>query len=396
MSRAYRCSQPKPERERRRRHLSGHHHAMHGNRWRRVQRGAEAFFRLPGSRRFVVLLVTLVVAVAVGAMILDLRYRGPDGTGLSTPEAIYTAVSQLFFSSPYPLPTDLASRLVYFVVPPIGLVVLGQVLVRLGGAVVNRERWEMALASTYSDHVIVCGLGRVGFRVVQWLRDLGEEVVVIDLPEEDSLHDQVRAWGVPIVVADARRPEILLQAGLMKASAILPLTDDDLVNLSVATGARSLRPDVRVVLRTFDDRLAANLQSGFDIYRAYSTSALAAPAFAAAAIHAPVDFAFAYGEADAPRTLITITKFTIVERSRLCDYTVARLEAEFPVAVIAHRRETFEMHPPGDTVLRAGDGVVVSATPEGLDRLARLTPPTREMRRYLDGRWPIEDGVSSQ
>ncbi len=50
----------------------------------------------------------------------------------------------------------------------------------------------------------------------RWLLDLGEEVVVVDLDDEDSMYDQVRAWGVPIIVADARRPEILEQAGLQR------------------------------------------------------------------------------------------------------------------------------------------------------------------------------------
>jgi Trk K+ transport system NAD-binding subunit len=197
-------------------------------------------------------------------------------------------------------------------------------------------------------------------------------------------------------VADARRPDILVQAGIKAASAIVPITGDDLVNLGVATAARSLCPGIRVVIRTFDDSLAANLQSGFDIHRAYSTSALAAPAFAAAATHAPVDYAFAYDVDDGrdgddlDRALLTITKFTVVEGSRLVGYTVERLEQEFDVSVLAHSGSTFDINPPPDRVLASGDGFVVSATPEALDQVARYTPPTREMRRYLDGRRPIE------
>ena len=131
---------------------------------------------------------------------------------------------------------------------------------------------------------------------------------------------------------------------------------------------------MRVVLRTFEDRLAANLQQGFDIYRAYSTSALAAPAFAAAATHAPVDYAFAYGEGDEPRALMTVTKFTVVPESVLVGWTIGRLEDELDVQVLAHRRETFRQHPPDDVVLEVGDGVVVSAGP-GRPRQPRVPHP---------------------
>ena len=364
-----------------------------------ISRTIRAFFRLPGSTVFVGVLIGFVVVMIAAVLLLYVSYTAAEvPQGLTLVESIYAVFGMLILEHIYPFPSDALSRVLYVVVPVVGGLMVVQLLVRLGAAAVNRERWEMAKASTYSDHVIVCGIGRVGFRVVRWLLDLGEEVVVIDLrEEEDLLHDQVRGWGVPIISADARRPEILTQAGIGTASAIVPITEDDLVNLGIATAARSLRPGMRVVMRTFDDTLAANLQAGFDIHRAYSASALAAPAFAAAALHAPVDYAFAYTLDDDDdsrdthdRALITITEFTVVAGSRFVGYTLARLQEEFHVSVLAHRTDRFEVHPSLDRVLADDDGFVVSATPEELDRLARYTPPTREMRRYLDGRRPIE------
>ena len=362
----------------------------------RIARTVQAFFRLPHAKSFVGVLIAFFVVVFVATLVLDVSYTSAtDPDGFTPGEAFYAVFGMLFFEHAFEYPQDTASKVLYYVVPVVGLVTLGQVLVRLGGAAFNRERWEMAKASTYTDHVIVCGLGRVGFRVVQWLLDLGEEVVLIDTEQDEALHDQVRSWDVPIIVADARRPDILAQAGVMAASAIVPLTADDLVNLGIATAARSIRPGMRVVMRTFDDALAANLQSGFDIHRAYSTSALAAPAFAAAATHAPVDYAFSYdldtdGDSDIDRALLTITKFTVVEGSRFVGMTIDALEHEYWVRVLAHRRRTFDINPEQDVVLQVGDGFVVSASPEALDQVARYTPPTREMRRYLDGRRPIE------
>ena len=353
-------------------------------------RKTRAFFLLPDSRRFLVVLAALGLSIALATVEFDLRYREPaTGQGLDTVEAVYAALSLLFLNAPYALPADPLSRIIYFAVPFLGLVVAGQVLLRLGGAVVNRQRWAVAVASTYTNHVVVCGLGRVGFRVVRWLLDLGEQVVVVDLPVEDSLHDIVRGWGVPIVVGDGRRPEILREAGVQKASAIVPITDDDLLNLAIATEARAIQPQMRVVLRTFDDRLASNLQLGFDINRAYSTSALSAPAFAAAAVHAPVDYAFAFGE-DHRKALVTITKFTVVEGSRLVGCSLAEVEQRYDVTVLGHRATTFQLNPPPERRLQVGEGFVVSASPDALDRLARATPPTRELRRHAEGRWPLD------
>lgn len=353
-----------------------------------------AFFRLPGSRGFLVTLALFFALAAAATVVLAARYDH-GGENLSIGEALYAVINLLFFNTVYALPEDVFTQVVYFVLPLLGLVVLGQLLVRLGTALLNREQWARAVASTYTDHVIVCGLGRVGYRAVRWLRDLGEPVVIVELDPQNIFLDQIRSWGVPVIAADARRPEILAQAGVRQASSLAALTSDDLLNLSVATEARALCPEIRVVLRTFEDRLAENLRAGFDIHAAYSTSALAAPAFAAAATRAPVDHAFAFGSGE-QAALITVTKFTLVPESALVGWTVGRLEQEFHVNVLALRRERFEYHPAPDEVIGANEGMVVAATIEALNRLARLTPPTRFLRRYEDGRWPLDATVPAR
>ena len=358
-------------------------------RHRRI-RALRASFRLPGSRGFVVLLLAFGVVFTVAWLEMDLRYHPPGQTqGLDHLESLYAVFGLLFFSTSYPLPSDGLTRSVFFLVPLLGLTVLGQGVARVGGALLNREKWERAVASTYSDHVVVCGLGRIGFRVVRWLLDLGQDVVLVDTESENPLLDQVREWGVPVVVADAKRPDVLQQVGIAKACAVVPVTSDDLTNLTIATEARRLRPDLRVVLRIFDDRLASNLQAGFDIHFAFSMSGLAAPAFAAAATRVPVDYAFAFGEED-QRHLLTITKFTIVEGSRLAGYSIDQLEQEFGVVVVAHRHDVFDTHPRADTVLGVGDGIVVSGNLDALSQLSHFAPPTRELRRYEQGALKLE------
>jgi len=75
----------------------------------------------------------------------------------------------------------------------------------------------------------------------------------------------------------------------------------------------------------------------------------------------------------------------------LVGYTIGHLEDEFNVAVIAQRRDgKFMLHPHDDEVLAVGDRFVVSAPINAIIEIARLTPPTREMDRYLQGRWPIK------
>lgn len=358
-----------------------------------IRRPILAFFRVPGSGGFGVLLIVFVAIVVLSIIDLRLYYVNPEtGERLSNIGAIHAVFELLVFESPLPLSESWITQIVFFAVPISGLLLLGQGIIRLGNSFLDIRVWDRAMASTYNDHIIVCGLGKVGYRVVRWVLDLDEEVIVIESREDNPFLAEVRRWGVSVIIADARRPQVLKDAGILAAESIVPCTSDDLVNLSVALEARRMRPDIKVVLRMFDNRMAANIETGFDIHTAFSIPDLSAPAFAAAATRAPLDYAFSFGEG-AERNLLTITMFTVVEASVLVGYTVGQLENEFNVAVIAHRCDgEFNLHPPDDVVFSVGDRFVLSATIPELNRLSRLTPPTRDVDLYHQGRWPIKQG----
>jgi voltage-gated potassium channel len=85
---------------------------------------------------------------------------------------------------------------------------------------------------------------------------------------------------------------VLLKAGLERASAVIACTNDDLTNVEIAIDAREVRSDIRIVMRLFDQGLASKISHSFDIDAAFSASALAAPAFAAAAVDPSVRDSF--------------------------------------------------------------------------------------------------------
>ncbi|HEX5719692.1 MAG TPA: NAD(P)-binding protein [Thermoanaerobaculia bacterium] len=135
-----------------------------------------------------------------------------------------------------------------------------------------------------TGHCIVCGLGDVGYRVVELLHRLGEQVVVISLQAREERLRTAASFGVRIVTGDARADQNLHEAGLATARLLIAATDQDLVNIEAALDARRIRPDMPVVIRLFDQGLARQLEGTFDLQRALGTSTLAAPSFAAAAL----------------------------------------------------------------------------------------------------------------
>jgi len=362
-------------------------------RWyvRYLKRPVLAFFRVPGANGFGFLLVVFLGVVILSIIDLNLNYVNPETQkGLDLGAAAYTVFALLVFESPLPLPISWVTRLVFFAIPIFGILILGQGIIRLGSNLFDKNLWNKSMASTYTDHTIVCGLGKVSVKVIRWILDLNEEAVVIEQSADNPFIAEVRQWGVPVVIADARRPEVLESVNIRQAESIVPCTSDDLTNLRIALEARRLVPTLKVVLRMFDVQMAENVRQGFDIHTVFSIPEISAPSFAAAATRAPLDHAFAFGEGD-NRGILTITTFTVVPESTLVGYTVGQLEHEYEVAVIAQNSNgEFRLHPRDDAVLSAGDQFVASASIEALNTLARLTPPTREMDRYNKDRWPIK------
>ncbi|MBY0513361.1 MAG: NAD-binding protein [Gemmataceae bacterium] len=146
---------------------------------------------------------------------------------------------------------------------------------RLGGALEVRRVPD-------GGHVVVCGLGNVGFRCVEELAAIGERVVAIDRVNDNPFIATCRRKGVPTFVGDATVPEVLRQARTDTAKAVIAATSSELANLEIALLVRELNPGRRVVVRLADAQFAQALRDAADIRDAVSVPALAAPAFAAA------------------------------------------------------------------------------------------------------------------
>jgi Trk K+ transport system NAD-binding subunit len=131
-------------------------------------------------------------------------------------------------------------------------------------------------------HVVVCGLGNVGYRLVQELIAMDERVVALDKLADGQFHETVRRMGVPVLVGDATVPAVLEQARAGSAKAVIAATDSELGNIEVALLVREMNPKQRVVVRLLDPEFAEAVREAADLRYAISAPALAAPAFASA------------------------------------------------------------------------------------------------------------------
>lgn len=222
----------------------------------------------------------------------------------------------------------------------------------------------MAVASTMNRHIVLIGLGHLGYRVAQRLHEMGEQVVVVELNLGTPTALAAREAGIPVIHADARHPGSLEGANIKDARTIILASQDDAMNLQIALRARSLNPGIQVVIRIFDEDFAHALQEQFG-FTALSATEMAAPVFAAAAAGADVT-----NPISIEGQQLSLARLTIPASSSLSNRTVGYVEDTYHLNVILLRHDhRSEMHPTDTRPLRAGDTLAVLGGPEQLSRL---------------------------
>ncbi|CAL9502814.1 hypothetical protein SUDANB145_03458 [Streptomyces sp. enrichment culture] len=137
-------------------------------------------------------------------------------------------------------------------------------------------------------HVVLLGLGKIGTRVLTRLRELHIPVVCVESDPEARGMATARRLRVPVVLGDVTQEGVLEAAKIHRAHSLLALTSVDTTNLEAVLYARSVRADLRVVLRLYDDDFATavyrTLRAAHPgaLTRSRSVTHLSAPAFAGA------------------------------------------------------------------------------------------------------------------
>ena len=319
----------------------------------RALRDLAVSFARASDRRMAVALGALLAVLVVATLVLHYTYRlaGP-GHRISMLESVYFTVETVttvgygdytFRGEP--------SWLIVFA---IGLMLTGALFVAVFFALVTNmlvsRRLEESLGLqkivALRGHVLVIGLGTIGLRVARRLHDAGREVAVIEKDEHNRHLRQVRALGVPVMIADATRPEVLSSARLADASAVAVLTSDDLANLETGLAVRdqlgSRWHDVPVVLRIFDPQLAHSVKETFGFRNVRSTAALAAPWFVGAALGLDVLSTFYAGD-----ELLLVARLTVTPGGGLHGLQMHEMAARTRVLALrrAADRAILE-HPP--------------------------------------------------
>jgi len=102
------------------------------------------------------------------------------------------------------------------------------------------------------NHVIVCGYGRNGRQACEQLRSGNERFVAIE--SNPSIVSEMREDGkILFLEGDATQDEILIEAGLDRAKALITALPSDAANVFVVLTARDMNSKLKIISRASDD-----------------------------------------------------------------------------------------------------------------------------------------------
>jgi len=122
-------------------------------------------------------------------------------------------------------------------------------------------RRRSRMLSNLSDHIIVCGFGRVGRKVASELTQEGVPFIIIDTDSVRIEHAQ--EFGYIAVVGNAANETMLKQAGIDTARGLVAAVNSDAENVFIVLTARGMNSNIQIVARAnFEDSEPKLIRAG--------------------------------------------------------------------------------------------------------------------------------------
>ena len=319
-------------------------------------------------RRLGILLVALSVLVLAGTLGFSLIEHVSPAYGFEWTIDTVTTLGSI------PDPSDAGGRALKVGLELLGIGTLFYALAtvaeffvsgQLSGVLEDRRIEKMI--SSFTDHYIVCGFGRVGRQVARDLRTAGAKFVVID--PNPTNREAALATGAPLIESQPSDDEILKQAGIDRALGVIACVDSDAENIFIALTARELRSDIFIVARaSAEDSEKKLLRAGADrVISPYKTSGTE---MARVALRPQVGGAFQVAD----------YRMEEIEVSPICEGVgkkIAEIGGPALIVAVRHPNGDLETSPPPQTVLEAGDLIIAMGAPAAVERLERMFQPPR-------------------
>ncbi len=261
----------------------------------------------------------------------------------------------------------------------VGVAVFGFLITRLTEAVIESglqsamgRRKLFKDISQLKDHFILCGAGRVGWRIVDELAKKDVDFVVIE--RDEHVAEQLLKQGKLVLIGDATDEKVLEGAQVRTAKTLITAASSDAENVYITLTARGLNPDIYIVARANDQAAERQLKRA-GVNKVVSPALIGSHRMAQAAL-SPAVADFLESTMMTEELNLSFEQVQIAEDSPLNGVQLkdSGIRSAHEVMIVAITPQGGEMifNPSGDRVLHAGDLLIAIGRRSGLVKLAEI------------------------
>ncbi len=227
--------------------------------------------------------------------------------------------------------------------------------------------------SQLKDHYIVCGYGRMGRALCQFLARKRLEVVVIE--QNPDLIPVMDEDGMLYVVGEASEESNLAKAGIERARVFMTVLGQDAANVFLILIAKRLNPDLFVVARANQNETIKTLYAA-GANKVVSPFGIGARRMAHAVLRPTVIHFLELAFAD-ETTDIHMEEFPVMPSSSLVDKTVQEsgIRQDLNLIILAMKKADGSMafNPAASTRIEAGDTLIAVGGIRNLSKLEKIS-----------------------
>ena len=234
-----------------------------------------------------------------------------------------------------------------------------------------RERLMQRRIDGLSGHYVIAGYGRLGQRIARDLTAGGRSVVVVDHREDRA--QQLDDAGLPYVQDEAEEEATLRRAGLERAAGLVLVLPVDAANVFVALTAREVAgPDLFIVART-NMQTSINKLHRAGVDKVISPLEIGADRIAQTILRPRVDRfmeqVLGVEALDFDLEEIVVEENGVLDGRSLREVDFRQRYDAVVVAILTGADGTWRFNPDATVPLRAGDTLIVMASPKGMQAM---------------------------
>jgi voltage-gated potassium channel len=197
-------------------------------------------------------LVLFACLLVLGALLLKISgvYQGASFPGLLLDSFHMAILERVADESDGLMPILLS-----FLLPIGSAIILGEGVLRAFSVYMqkheHREEWDIMVAKTFKDHIVICGVGELGKALAKRLHSdhPDSRIVLVDLRPGLHLEAGLTDSTIVCLQADMTSLEVLKKAGCHKARLVILAAGNDAFNLEATYKIIQLNPQAQVWVR---------------------------------------------------------------------------------------------------------------------------------------------------